>query len=86
MRLLMTLAAVLSLAGCAGQRSSEPVPRAPAEVKAEIVRLMPAKVADDGQADLRLDACLTTDSGIGVVRHAKPVTQWPKPFPKGKGR
>lgn len=45
-RLLVTLAALLVLAGCAGQRSQEPVPRAPAEVKAEIVRLMPAKVPD----------------------------------------
>ena len=23
------------------------------------------------EADLRLDACLTTDAGIGVVRHAQ---------------
>ncbi|PTT90253.1 DUF1615 domain-containing protein, partial [Pseudomonas sp. HMWF005] len=45
-RLLISLAALLVLAGCAGQRSSEPAPRAPAEVKAEIVRLMPAKVPD----------------------------------------
>jgi hypothetical protein len=45
-RLPITLAALLVLAGCAGQRSQEPVPRAPAEVKAEIVRLMPAKTAD----------------------------------------
>jgi len=45
-RLLITLAALLAFAGCAGQRSQEPAPRAPAEVKAEIVRLMPAKVPD----------------------------------------
>ncbi|MPQ72252.1 DUF1615 domain-containing protein, partial [Pseudomonas sp. MWU12-2323] len=45
-RLLITLAALLVLAGCAGQRSQEPAPRAPAEVKAEIVRLMPATTAD----------------------------------------
>jgi hypothetical protein len=46
LRLPITLTALLVLAGCAGQRSTEPVPRAPAEVKAEIVRLMPAKTAD----------------------------------------
>jgi hypothetical protein len=45
-RLLITLAALLVLAGCAGQRNQEPAPRTPAEVKAEIVRLMPAKVPD----------------------------------------
>ena len=45
-RLLITLAAMLVLAGCASQRNGEPAPRPPAEVKAEIVRLMPAKIAD----------------------------------------
>ena len=46
MRLLITLGALLLLAGCASQRSNEPAPRPPAEVKAEIVRLLPAKTAD----------------------------------------
>ena len=46
MRLLITLGAVLLLAGCASQRSNQPAPRPPAEVKAEIVRLLPAKTAD----------------------------------------
>jgi len=46
MRLLITVGAVLLLAGCASQRSNEPAPRPPAEVKAEIVRLLPAKTAD----------------------------------------
>ena len=45
-RLLITLAAMLVLAGCASQRNGEPAPRPAAEVKAEIVRLMPAKIAD----------------------------------------
>ncbi|MBK5512919.1 DUF1615 domain-containing protein [Pseudomonas sp. TH15] len=45
-RLPITLAALLVLGGCASQRSDEPAPRAPNEVKAEIVRLLPAKTAD----------------------------------------
>ncbi|NYH10965.1 DUF1615 domain-containing protein [Pseudomonas moraviensis] len=45
-RLFVSLAALLVLAGCAGQRSEEPAPRPPAEVKAQIVRLLPAKTAD----------------------------------------
>ncbi|MFM9379714.1 DUF1615 domain-containing protein [Pseudomonas sp. UV AK001] len=45
-RIFLSLAALLVLAGCAGQRSQEPAPRAPAEVKAQIVRLLPAKTAD----------------------------------------
>jgi len=45
-RLFLSLAALLVLAGCAGQRSQEPAPRPPAEVKAQIVRLLPAKTAD----------------------------------------
>jgi len=36
-RLFLSLAALLVLAGCAGQRSQEPAPRPPAEVKAQIV-------------------------------------------------
>ena len=45
-RLIVSLAALLVLAGCAGQRSEEPAPRPPAEVKAQIVRLLPAKTVD----------------------------------------
>ncbi|UQS17125.1 DUF1615 domain-containing protein [Pseudomonas sp. HS6] len=45
-RLFVSLAALLVLAGCAGQRSQEPAPRSPAEVKAQIVRLLPAKTTD----------------------------------------
>ncbi|MBH3407771.1 DUF1615 domain-containing protein [Pseudomonas glycinae] len=45
-RLFVSLAALLVLAGCAGQRSEEPAPRPPAEVKAQIVRLLPAKTVD----------------------------------------
>lgn len=47
-RLIMCLAAllVLVLAGCGTQRPQEPPARKPAEVKAEIVRLLPAKTVD----------------------------------------
>jgi hypothetical protein len=45
-RLIMSLAALLLLAGCAAQRPQEPPARKPAEVKAEIVRLLPAKTVD----------------------------------------
>ncbi|QZP32661.1 DUF1615 domain-containing protein [Pseudomonas sp. DR48] len=45
-RLIMSLAALLVLAGCATQRPQEPPARKPAEVKAEIVRLLPAKAVD----------------------------------------
>lgn len=45
-RLIMSIAALLALAGCGTQRVQEPPARAPAEVKAEIVRLLPAKTAD----------------------------------------
>ncbi len=68
MRLLITLAALLALAGCAGQRSGEPVARAPAEVKAEIVRLMPAKVPDrEGWA--------TDIYAAFAAQHISPTTQ-----------
>lgn len=68
MRLLITLAALLALAGCAGQRSQEPAPRAPAEVKAEIVRLMPAKVPDrEGWA--------TDIYAAFAAQHISPTTQ-----------
>lgn len=46
LRLFLGLIAVLVLAGCAGQRTQEAAPRPPAEVKAQIVRLLPAQVAD----------------------------------------
>lgn len=46
LRLFLGLLAVLVLAGCAAQRTQEPAPRPPAEVKAQIVRLLPAQVAD----------------------------------------
>jgi hypothetical protein len=45
-RLITGITALLVLAGCAGQRSKEPAPRPPDEVRAEIVRLLPAKTVD----------------------------------------
>lgn len=45
-RILISVAALLVLAGCGTQRPQPAAPRPPAEVKAEIVRLLPAKTAD----------------------------------------
>jgi hypothetical protein len=45
-RLMMSVAALLVLAGCGSQRTQELPARKPAEVKAEIVRLLPAQTAD----------------------------------------
>jgi hypothetical protein len=45
-RLIMSIAALLVLAGCGSQRTQEPPARKPAEVKAEIVRLLLAKTVD----------------------------------------
>ncbi|VVQ31132.1 hypothetical protein PS943_02228 [Pseudomonas fluorescens] len=45
-RLMMSVAALLVLAGCGTQRTQELPARKPAEVKAEIVRLLPAQTAD----------------------------------------
>ncbi|MCP1444547.1 hypothetical protein J3D54_003679 [Pseudomonas sp. GGS8] len=45
-RLIMTVAALSILAGCGTQRTQEPPVRKPAEVKAEIVRLLPTKTVD----------------------------------------
>lgn len=45
-RLIISVAALLVLAGCATQGTQEPPARKPAEVKAEIVRLLPAKTVD----------------------------------------
>ena len=45
-RLIMSIAALLVLAGCGTQRTQEPPARKPAEVRAEIVRLLPAKTVD----------------------------------------
>ena len=45
-RLIMSLAALLVLAGCGTQRTQEAPARKPAEVKAQIVRLLPAKTSD----------------------------------------
>lgn len=45
-RLIMSVVALLVLAGCGTQRTQELPARKPAEVKAEIVRLLPAKTAD----------------------------------------
>ncbi|MHC8366122.1 DUF1615 domain-containing protein [Pseudomonas sp. ZT5P21] len=45
-RLIMSVAALLVLAGCGTQRTQEAPARPPAEVKAEIVRLLPAKTVD----------------------------------------
>jgi len=44
-RLTISLAALLALAGCGTRQAQEPE-RQPAEVKAQIVRLLPAKTAD----------------------------------------
>ncbi|MCF4998973.1 DUF1615 family protein [Pseudomonas syringae] len=46
LRLFISVGALLALAGCASQRSEEPAPRPPAEVKAQIVRLLPANTVD----------------------------------------
>ncbi|RON38299.1 DUF1615 domain-containing protein [Pseudomonas brassicacearum] len=45
-RLMMSVAALLVLAGCGTQRTQEFPVRKPAEVKTEIVSLLPAKTAD----------------------------------------
>jgi hypothetical protein len=45
-RLIMSVAALLVLAGCGTQRPQEAVVRKPDEVKAQIVRLLPAKTVD----------------------------------------
>ncbi|MGF6109905.1 DUF1615 domain-containing protein [Pseudomonas sp. ADAK2] len=45
-RLIISLAALLVLAGCGTRQSQEAPPRKPAEVKAQIVRLLPAKTVD----------------------------------------
>jgi urocanate hydratase len=43
-------------------------------------------IADGSQeADLRLEACLTTDSGIGVVRHAQAGYDLARQVAEGKG-
>ena len=45
-RLITSVAALLVLAGCGTQRTQEAPARTPKEVKAEIVRLLPAKTVD----------------------------------------
>ncbi|BCX69489.1 DUF1615 domain-containing protein [Pseudomonas izuensis] len=45
-RLIMSIAALLVLAGCGSQQTREPPVRTPAEVKAQIVRLLPAQAVD----------------------------------------
>lgn len=45
-RLTLSIAALLVLAGCGSQRTQEAPARNPAEVKAEILRLLPAKTTD----------------------------------------
>ncbi|RON42000.1 hypothetical protein BK666_23560 [Pseudomonas frederiksbergensis] len=45
-RLIMSLAALLVLAGCGTRQTQEAPARKPAEVKAQIVRLLPAKTVD----------------------------------------
>ena len=43
-------------------------------------------VADGSEeADLRLDACMTTDSGIGVVRHAQAGYEMARKVADGQG-
>ena len=44
-------------------------------------------IADGSEeADLRLDACMTTDSGIGVIRHAQAGYETARTTAEGKGR
>jgi len=45
-RLIMSIAALLVLAGCSTRQTDEAPARKPAEVKAQIVRLLPAKTVD----------------------------------------
>ncbi|WP_149086295.1 DUF1615 domain-containing protein [Pseudomonas prosekii] len=45
-RLIMSIAALLVLAGCGTRQTDEAPARKPAEVKAQIVRLLPAKTVD----------------------------------------
>ncbi|WP_191487745.1 DUF1615 domain-containing protein [Pseudomonas sp. FEN] len=45
-RFSTTLAALLVLAGCGSQRPQESLTRSPAQVRADILRLLPAKVVD----------------------------------------
>jgi hypothetical protein len=45
-RLIMSIVALLVLAGCGSQRTQQAPVRTPAEVKAEIVRLLPANAVD----------------------------------------
>ncbi|WP_433736163.1 DUF1615 domain-containing protein [Pseudomonas putida] len=45
-RLIMSIAILLALAGCGSQRPQEPPARTPAQIKADILRLLPAKTAD----------------------------------------
>ena len=43
-------------------------------------------IADGSEeADLRLDACMATDSGIGVVRHAQAGYEMARQVAEGKG-
>ena len=44
-RLMISLAALLALAGCGSRQAQEPE-RSPAEVKKQIVQLLPAKTVD----------------------------------------
>lgn len=44
-------------------------------------------IADGSEeADLRLEACMTTDSGIGVVRHAQAGYETAREVAEGRGR
>lgn len=45
-RLIISLAALLVLAGCGTQRTQEPAARQPDEVRAELMRLLPANTVD----------------------------------------
>jgi len=45
-RLIMSVAALLALAGCGTQRTQEAPARTPNEVRAELMRLLPAKTVD----------------------------------------
>ena len=45
-RLIMSIVALLVLAGCGSQRTQQAPARTPAEVKADIMRLLPAKTGD----------------------------------------
>jgi len=52
----------------------------------ELIKTGVTMIADGSEeADLRLDACMTTDSGIGVVRHAQAGYETARKTAEGQG-